>query len=354
MSRDAQTTRYAALTRRQAALVVAAFLALTGWFVVGARAAPPATPSVADYKQGGDVELYRAIVERVRLGQGYYDAAGAELRARGYPTRPAFNWRQPTYAWLLAAAPNPRVGSALLAFVAVAVVVLGRRWLREAGAHAALATGLMIASLAGCLVPNFIFLQESWAGLFIALSMCAFGLDRWRLGVASALAALAFRELALLPCAVGLALAVRRRRWPEVGAWVVGLAVWAALMLWHFSLVRAHLRPDDMGRSWIAFGGARFVLETARWSPFLTILPTAGAALVLPFVLLGLGGWRAPEASRVALVVFGYVGAFAIAGNPFNDYWGAVYAPLLLFGLMAAPASVRDLAAAIRSSSAPA
>jgi hypothetical protein len=353
MSRDAQTTRYAALTRRQAALVAAAFLALTGWFVVGPRVAP-APPTVPAAQQGSDVELYRAIVERVRLGQGYYDAAGAELRARGYPTRPVFNWRQPTYAWLLAAVPTPRVGSALLAFVAAAVVVLARRWVREAGGHAALATGLAIFALAGCLVPNFIFLQESWAGVFIALSVCAFGVERWRLGVASALAALAFRELALLPCVVGLALAVRRRRWPEVGAWVAGLAVYGALMAWHFSLVRAHMRPDDLGRAWIVFGGARFVLETARWSPFLTIFPAGGVAFVLPFVLLGLGGWRASGASRAALVVFGYLAAFAIAGNPFNDYWGAVYAPLLLFGIMAAPASVRDLAAAIKTSSAPA
>lgn len=346
MSGDAQTTRFAGLTRRRAALVTAGFFALTLWFGLAPRAAPPAPG--ARPQHGGDVELYRAIVQRVRSGQGYYEAAGAELRARSYPTRPMFNWRQPTYAWLLAGLPSPWAGSALLALVGLAVVVSTRRWLGGGGGRSALGAGLMLVSLAGCLVPSFIYLQESWAGVFIALSVCAFGLERWRLGVASALAALAFRELALLPCIVGLALALRRRRWSEVLAWVGGLAVYAALMALHFAMVRAQARSDDLVRGWLAVGGAGFVLETAKWNPFLMILPSVAVTIALPLALLGLLGWRAPGADRVALIVGGYLAAFAIAGNPFNDYWGAVYAPLLLFGIMAAPASVRDLAKSLR------
>ena len=45
--------------------------------------------------------LYRAEVDRIRNGEGYYQAAAAELTARGYPTRSVFNWRTPLPMWLL-------------------------------------------------------------------------------------------------------------------------------------------------------------------------------------------------------------------------------------------------------------
>jgi hypothetical protein len=328
--------------------VAAVLLALTAWLLAGARPGLPA-PAAAPRAAGeSDVDLYKAIVARVRAGEGYYDAAGAELRGRHYPTRPAFNWRQPTYAVLLAALPGP-LARALLVLLGAAVVLLARRALLGSAwrAHALAGTALAAVTMAGALVASFVYLQESWAGLLVALSACAFALDRWRLGVAAALAALAFRELALLPCAVGLALALRRRRWPEVAAWLAGLAAWAAFFAWHLGEVARHTRPDELSRGWLALGGARFVIATSRWNPLLLAPPAWAVALVLPLVLLGLAGAREPPFPRAALVVFGYLLVFSIAGHSFNDYWGAMDAPLLAFGFLAAPASVRDLARAL-------
>jgi hypothetical protein len=335
--------------------VVVAFMMLAGWLLVGATHPPPPLSEAAvaaRTRQGGDVELYKSVVARVRAGQGYYDAAEAELRARAYPVRPAFNWRQPTYAWLLSKLPSPLVGSALLGAIALSAVWLTRRWflasMPGAPTRATLAAVLVLVSTAGWLVGNFIYLQEAWAGSLIALSMCAFALDRWRLGLAASLAALAFRELALLPCAVGLVLALRNARRAEVAAWLAGLAAWAALLAWHFARVAPHLHGADAARGWLAFGGAAFIHATAQWSPLLIALPEWGTVLALSFALLGLAGSRDPGAPRVALVVFGYLFVFAFVGHSFNEYWGALYAPLLPFGLMAAPASVRDLARALR------
>ena len=337
------------MTRGQGLAVVAVTLVTMAWLLTGARAAASVGDAATARRRGdNDVALYQAIISRVRAGEGYYDAVGAELRARNYPVRPVFNWRQPTYAWLLGRLPGSWPARGLLALLGAAVVWLWRRWLLAARApHVGVVTALVAVTMAGGLVANFVYLQESWAGFFIALSVGSFALDRWRLGVAAGLAALAFRELALLPCGVALVLAVKARRWPEVTAWLVGLTAYAALMSWHFVEVTRHTRLDDVARNWVALGGAAFLLRTCQWSPLLVALPAWAVALVLPFALLGLVGWRAPGAARAAAIVLGYVTVFAFVGHPFNDYWGAVYAPLLTLGFIAAPACLRDLGRAL-------
>jgi hypothetical protein len=342
------------VTRAQAASFVALYFALAFSLLGGVARSPSAVaPPAAEGRVSGtgDTALYKAVVGRVRAGEGYYDAAGAELRARNYPVRPAFNWRQPTYAWLLSRLPSPLWGSAILVALGAAVVWSARAWLSQgdSGVPAWVVVGLMTVTMAGAFVPDYVFLQEAWAGTLIALAACLFARDRWRAGVAASLAALAFRELALLPCGVGLLLALRRRRWPEVAAWLAGLAVYAALMAWHFAEVARHTRPGDMERSWLAHGGAAFVLATAKWNTLLLALPAWGVALVLPLALLGLVAWRDAGALRVLFTLAGYVLSFIFVGNPFNDYWGAIYAPLLTFGLMGAPAMVRRVARALRA-----
>src|SRR5690606_27602468 len=46
-----------------------------------------------------DFDLYQAINERIAAGEGYYDAALDEQRARGFPTKPFVTVRPPTLAW---------------------------------------------------------------------------------------------------------------------------------------------------------------------------------------------------------------------------------------------------------------
>jgi hypothetical protein len=350
-------TRWAALPRARAAAVVVGLLVLEVWLAAGSLSrapAPPPTesrPAAGAPAREGDAALYRAVVARMRAGETYYEANARELKRLDYPSSSVFNWRPPTSAWLLAALPSPLFGNALLALVGAAVVVLTWRWVRgsrlprAAGAAAA----LMSVAMAGTLVGSYVFMQELWAGVFVALSVCLFARDRWRAGVAAGLAALAFRELALLPCVVGLVCALGRRRWPEVASWLAGLGAWAAFMAWHRAQVFAHIPPGGLARGgWVVWGGAAFVVETARWSPIFIALPRALVALALPFVLLGLAGWRDRGVPRAALIVVGYLAAFVAVGHPFNDYWGALYAPLLPLGLVAVPASVRELVRALR------
>jgi hypothetical protein len=342
-------TRFDGLSRSKAWGVVAVFVIVGAWLLMGALTRAPASIAQPAAKQG-DVAMYKEIVARVRGGEGYYDVVGSELRERHFPVRPSLNWRQPTYAWLLSRLPNPAYGTALIAALGLAVVACAYRWMRAAnlGGRAPMATGVFAVNMCGFVVADFIFLQESWAGFFVALSIVLFALDLWPAAVAAALAALAFRELALLPCLVGMVFALRRRRWPEVASWIAGLAVYGALMSLHAAEARARYLPGDLTRDWFALGGAAFIVETAKWSPLFVALPSSAVALLLPFVFLGLAGWRDAGAGRAALVVFGYVIVFAFVGHPFNDYWGSIYAPLLAIGVVGAPASVRDLVRSLR------
>jgi len=345
-------TRYAALSRRGALGVGALLLALAAWLVHGALASGPASPAVAvGPPRQPDVVLFRAVVERVRAGESYYDADAAELRRLSFPMGSVFNWRQPTYAWVLAALPSPYLGNALLTLVGALVVRSTWRRTRASslGARAGIAAALTAIAMAGALVGSYVYMQDLWAGFFVALSVSLFAEDRRWAGVAAAFVALAFREFALAPCLIGLALALRERRGREAAAWLAGLAAYAGLMTWHAAEVARRVRPDDLRRGgWLVWGGAAFVVETARWSPLLVALPPVLAAVALPFALLGLAGWRAAEAPRAALVVGAYLALFVALGHPFNDYWGALYAPLLPLGFFAAPASVRELFRAAR------
>jgi hypothetical protein len=93
-------SRYRSLSRGWAWALLVQLVLTMGWF--GWSNFGHHLPSLKPVaKQHRDSELYLSIIERVRAGQPYYDAAGAELRAREFPRRPMFNWRQPTYALVL-------------------------------------------------------------------------------------------------------------------------------------------------------------------------------------------------------------------------------------------------------------
>ena len=72
----------------------------------------------------GDIELYRAEVDRIRAGESYYDAAASELRSRGYPTRKLFNWRMPLPMWLIGKLPDVSLAKGLLCLATVALICL--------------------------------------------------------------------------------------------------------------------------------------------------------------------------------------------------------------------------------------
>jgi hypothetical protein len=72
-------------------------------------------------------------------------------------------------------------------------------------------------------------------------------------------------------------------------------------------------------------------------------LPNWSWAIYLPLAVLGLAGWRGELGTRASVTAGLYVAAFAFVGQPFNDYWGLIDAPLLALGFVHSAASLRDL-----------
>src|SRR5207245_7756978 len=121
---------------------------------------------------------------------------------------------------------------------------------------------------------------ELWAGVLVALSVLAYARRQAAVGFGAALAALFFRELALLYCVVCVVRAGRRER----VAWAVGLAAYGGYFALHASRVTAHLAhvAHDPGRSWLAFGGLGFVLATLRANGILFSAASWVRPLLLP------------------------------------------------------------------------
>ncbi|HWE28394.1 MAG TPA: hypothetical protein VHB97_10350, partial [Polyangia bacterium] len=279
----------------------------------------------------------------------YYDAVGTELRARHYPTRPMFNWRQPTYAWVLATLPRA-FPTPILVLLMLTTLALTVRWLSAAwGLLPSLAVVVLHAGALGFACSCFYF-QEAWAGSLVVLGLSLYALRRWQFAMVALLAALAFREFALLPCAVAMFFAVRERRWTEVKWWMLALSFYACLLSLHALTIAHHMLPVDFlgtPRTWVGFGGPHFLTQISRFSFVFFFLPPLLTAPALPLALVGYGDWREPGAARMGLTLLGFLCAFGVIGQSFNAYWGLIFLPLLSVGLVRAPRALRDLVLAV-------
>ena len=343
-------TGYARLSPLAARTVLVALVATIVLFV-GVTLSPNKIDNVANAARRGpgDVQLYQAEVQRIHTGEGYYQAAAAELTERGYPTRSVFNWRTPLPMWLIGKLPDPLWGKYLLSAAALVALLLGFEALaREtpgAVRRPVVFALLLIGPLMPCVLDNLFVMPVLWAGVLIALSVAAYGVGRSGWGVAAGVAAIFCRDLALPYGLLSLGIALVQRRWREAVGWTVGLLAWSAFFGWHAYQVGHWVAPDAHAHaeSWVQLNGAAFVVATAQMNAFLLLLPQTVTAVYVVAALFGLAGWRTPLATRVGLTVCLYVAAFAVVGQSFNQYWGCLIAPLLCFGVVRAPASFGDL-----------
>jgi hypothetical protein len=286
-------------------------------------------------------------VERVHDGEGYYQAWSDEARSRGYPARSVFNWRLPLFAWLNGSLPGLRWGQALLSAIALATVLVVYGAVRsESGVVTAMAAVVLVGfAIAPCLRLEVFLTTDLWAGTMIALSIGAYARHSVLLGFAAGALALFLRELALPYCLVALGLAWWKGDRREAAAWIVCLALFGVYFAIHWLQVAHHQSRDDLAhtKGWVSFGGTAFLLTTTGFHMLLGDLPRWTWALYLPLAVLGLAGWKGQMASRVGLTAAGYLSLFAVVGQPFNNYWGLIDAPVLALGFVHAPAALRDL-----------
>lgn len=338
-------SRFRALPRPAAAIALAtAVLVILGllWIALSV----PQTDSAAS-SNGGDLAMYGRLVDRMRHGEDYYAAARTELSAGHYAMQSVFNWRTPLLPWFLSLFPTlfwPQVLFMLATLLAAGLSC--KLVFDEVGWIAAgLLAIVEILALGTCLVPQTVAFSEFAAGVLILLSASAYGLRRPYLGLGAAALALFVRELAAPYVLIAIYLAWRQKRYGELKVWALVLFAYAGYFLWHTHMVQLHQSPGDLAdhTGWVEVGGAPFLLDTSAFNGFFLLTPLWVTALVLPLCCLGLLAWPGAAGQRMALTLMTYLLLFAFVGKSYNEYWGAIYTPVMSVGLVLVPTALRDL-----------
>jgi hypothetical protein len=349
MTSTTVTSSFVRLSPWQARSVLIGLVLLISFSLWKSPPPPPLCDVREENAKSGDVFLYMSEIKRIHGGENYYQAAAEELAAQGYPTASVFNWRTPLPMWLIGKLPGPLLGRLLLIAAGVAMLLMAfEAAAREQPNVYRLAmplTVLLIMPLLPCFQGNVFVLTEVWAGIMIALSLCAYGVNLRFLGATMALAALFLRELALPYCVLGLALALWQRRPKESTVFIVGLIGWAVfygLHCWKVQqLISATAEAHRHG--WVRFGGLTFVIAVTQMNACLVLLPMWITVVFFALAMIGFAGWQTAWGQRIGLTACMYVMAFSIVGQEFNRYWGLMIAPLFCFGVVRAPAALGDL-----------
>jgi len=345
-------TRFTALQRPTALLVIGLLVLVVCALVV--MSAGMDTAGTATSADTGDRAAYDRIVDHMRAGQNYYDAARIELSHGHYAMQSVFNWRTPLLAWFVALFPSTIWPQGLLLGLAVIAGALACKLVydRLGAVAAGVLTIVEIVTLGVCLVPDSIVFAEVPAGVLIMLSAMAYGGDHRKLGQGAGILALFLRELAGPYVLICLFLAWREKRYGECRMWIAALVVYAAYFGWHYLMVKAHQQPGDLAdpKGWIQFGGVGFLLAISSFNGLFFTAPLWVSAVFAPLAVLGAVAWPGQGGLRIGLTVMAYLALFSIVGQHFNLYWGAMFAPLMSVGIVWAPAALRDLWRSARGS----
>lgn len=300
-----------------------------------------------------DLELYDRITARVAAGDSYYKAAVEEQRAGDYPVRPGLAVRLPTLAvasaWL-----GPWGVYAVAALLALATLLAWWRRLGEEPGGADRRVIAMLLLVIGASIgfkPQYFAQHEVWAGVLLALSFALHRKDRWLGSLLAAALALAIREHALPFVLLMGAMAAWERKWTEVLGWGLVVALFAAGLLVHLSLVAQYVTPQDRpSPTWLAFRGLEGFTSDVVPSSSLFLLPDVLAAPISLLPLIGWAGWRTSAGTFATLLYGGYAVFLMIAGRENNFYWALVITPAYFVGLAFLPMALRSLWRSAKSS----
>jgi hypothetical protein len=312
----------------RARIILLALVAL----LASAAVAPPLSkvPAGAVVVKGvNDADLFGHVLARVRAGEPYYDAMGAELYAMHYPTASVFNWRTPVLFELMAIAPPALIlpSLLLLSIVALALTVMLLNPLK--GTEAILLGVLMlVGALMNILAPANRLQTEGWCGVLILISILAYTRSAWHAAALAGVGALFVRELAAPYCLVCVLLAARDKRTTELALWLAGALAFGIFFRWHTQMVAVHIdRTAGLQmNSWVQFGGLRFLMLTLRESnSALLLAPRIISACAATLIAAAL--WSSMIPPHIKGVVVAYALFFVVVGQSFNDYWGLVVGP---------------------------
>ena len=318
-------------------LLLAALIALVATPVL----ATPSAPNGALVDQ----ELYRAVTERVRKGEGFYPATIAEQRARSYPVKPALAVRPPTLAYALALLPSTQARTGALILLLFGALIALRRTLADRPPAQALASiALTLAGLFGAFFPGAAYLHEQWSVLLLLLALCAH--RRPVLMVGLAFLAVLVRETALAWLAAIMLVALWRRDWKLAGLAGGAIAASGALWLVHAHLAAAQVSSADVASpGWVRFQGLTLVIDALRRNLALYPLPVWLLLGLVAASLLAMLRWGDTRERIAAIGSAGFIAALTVFGREDNGYWGFMVAPFVLWGV---PLLVRHGMASLR------
>jgi len=343
------------LTRRLALVVSVVVLALIGWGLV----AGPSTPSYAvDTGTGNsahhDIELYREIATRVAAGGNYYQVAVPLQAEWHFPTSPVATVREPLEAWTVAVLGATGAQILLLVLLAAGFITMLARLERATSNRFEWYASMLflVVTASSFLVPGALYLHECWAMTLILLSLAVRTDRRWWPAVVFGVAAVMFRETALVYLGTMAAVALFQKRWSEVAGWAGGGLAWLGFYVWHIHEVAlAQVAAPLSAPPWLALGGWPFVVSSVRFSSGLVLAPYWIAALIVPLALFGWLFARGPVALRAGLTALAFATVFLVVGRDINlFYWGLLYAGALLPGLAFAPRGILVIARRLRRS----
>lgn len=290
--------------------------------------------------------IHTGLIEAVLSGGDYYLAAVEALRAADRPAS-TFSVRLPTLTVVATIVPL-RLLTVMLVLLALVTVAIWYRRLAPVGTALAkrlAALSLLVAGVAGVLRPEAALVQESWAGLFVALSLGVRRPGRIVEPAALGLAAALTDQTAGLYLLVMVTFAGVERRRNELLGWAVALLGLIVVLGFHaHAVMRAggHDLPDGQA----ATAGIVAAIRSVAGASLLGHIPMAAAA---PLVALALAGWtsrRSGTAMRVGVVLVGFVLVAALVPPADAGEAALLVAPLSLVGLIFAALAIRDLAAA--------
>jgi hypothetical protein len=293
-----------------------------------------------------DIRLYKNVIARVRIGEGYYEAMAAEHRRHNFPLKPFITVRPPTLAWINASlGPTLTLGLfGLLIMAALLSWMPVTRQMSRLGFEGYLAFTVIILSVMLLISPPFRFYHESWAAPLIVISLGLWGQGRLALSVLAGLTAVLLRELAMPYLVMMAVLAAHERRWSETHAWSIGIGIACLASVLHCMKVTALLLPGDLGsQGWSGLGGWPFLITTVKETSLLIFLPDWAIKLALPLSLFGWIACNSGLGLRVTVLVLGYVTALMLFARDANTYWAILIMPFIATGLAFAPAGILAL-----------
>jgi hypothetical protein len=274
--------------------------------------------------------MFEAVCARVRDGESYYRAMAAELRARHYPTASIFNWRTPLPYAAARVVPSGYLRAGLISLGAGLLILTAVVLKNHSPAMIIVALVAQVGAMVALIDPAAPVLAENWTGVLIGLSISAYQLRAWRTAACIGVLALFFRELAAPYVVVCALLALRERRRQEIAVWMAGAVAYGAFFLWHVHEVRLLQRPGDLSHlnSWLFGGGPAFLLETLRTNAWVLMCPPWIPAASAILAALAAAAIRRGTGSHLRGTILAYGAMFMAIGQPFNNYWGFVTAPI--------------------------